>query len=69
VTDTVASTRFVHTVLREADGWLSYEALQARTGYARSTVSQACQTLVRRDLAERRRDPEEPRRCQVRATD
>lgn len=67
--DAGASTRFVYNVLRAADGWLSYEALQARTGYAQPIVSRACQRLDDAYVVERRRDPDEPRRSEVRIAD
>lgn len=64
-----ASAKHVYTILRAADEPLTYGDIQARTGYAQSTVSTACCLLDRRDLAELRRDPDEPRRKLVRPAD
>jgi len=60
------SSRHIFEVLRTADGWLSYDDRRARTGYAHGTVSEACRELDSRNVAERRRNPTEPRQYQVR---
>lgn len=62
------STRLLYHAL-DADAWLSYADLQARTGLSHGSISRGSQRLVTLDVAEVRRNPAEPRAHQVRLRD